>query len=185
MRRTPTLLAACYVAAAAWGFSDPSLRAGADAVVDGRVWTLLTSALQPQGPAPLAQVVVLALVALVVIVREGPVVWWAAALAGHVLSALVAYGAIAVAAWLGSAAAARAGGRPDFGISCVLGGSAGALLAGGLVRGDRVATAAGGFALLVSLALSLGWYDVEHALSVLLGAAAAWPLIRRRSPAWT
>jgi hypothetical protein len=185
VRRALTLLAAGYVAAAAWGFSDPSLRASADAVGDGRVWTLLTSALQPQAPARLAQVVVLALLVLVVIVREGPVTWWASALAGHVGSALVAYAAIAVATWLGSAAADRAGDQPDFGVSCVIGGSAGALLASGLVRGDRVAAAAGGFGLLVSLPLSLGWYDVEHVLSVLLGAGAAWPLVRRRHLAWT
>jgi hypothetical protein len=30
---------------------------------------------------------------------------------------------------------------------------------------------------LVSVPLSFGWYD--------LGAAAAWPLVRRRAPAWT
>jgi hypothetical protein len=183
--RALTLLAAAYVAAAAYGFSDPRLRAGADAIADGRVWTLLTSGLQPQGPAAAAQIAVLGAVVAAVIVREGPVTWWAAALAGHVGSALVAYAAIAGAVWLGSAAAQRAGDQPDFGVSCVLGGSFGALLASGIVRGNVLVTAVGGAALLVSLPLSVGWYEVEHVLAVLLGAAVAWPLVRAREARWT
>ena len=70
-------------------FDDPSLHASAEAVGDGRVWLLLTSALEPQGPYPLLQVAGAAALAALLIAREGARVWGCAALAGHVLSALV------------------------------------------------------------------------------------------------
>ena len=196
------LLAVAYFAAVARGFPDADLRASAEAVADGRLWLLLTSALDGQGDAPLLQVSAAAAVAALVVAREGPLAWWASALAGHVGSALLAYAAIGAAVALGSSGAERVAGRPDFGVSCVLGGGVGALLVSGVVslrrdraaprdggartgpaRGDVLATAVGVAGALVLLPGSLGWYGVEHPLSIALGAAAAWPLARaRRAP---
>ena len=182
-RRLLTILAAVYVVAAAIGFASSGLEASADRIADARVWTLLTSALQPDGPWPLAQIALLAVLSAAVIVRFGPVTWWASALAGHVGSALIAYAAIGIADALGVASADRAGGQPDFGVSCVVGGSVGALLGAGYASGDRRATAVGLAGLVISVPFSLGWYDVEHVLSVLLGAAAAWSITSRRRDA--
>ena len=69
-----------------------SLHASAEAVGDGRVWLLLTSALEPQGPYPLLQLAGAAALAALLIARAGARAWACAALAGHVLSAVVVYG---------------------------------------------------------------------------------------------
>lgn len=119
-----------------------------------------------------------AIAAGAVILREGPVTWWLAAIAGHVGSALLAYALIAIAAVLGSAGADRASDDPDFGVSCVLGASVGALLASAVLArrdgardaGTTVALAAGLTGAAAMLALSAGWLDAEHGLSVALGA---------------
>jgi hypothetical protein len=123
-RRGGAVLAAAFFAIAAVGVHLP---ASAAAIPSGRVWLLLTSALQAQGPLPLAQV------------------------------ATAAAGAHAAAA------------EPDYGVSCVLGASCGALLA---TRGGRVVEAAGTLAL---VPLSLSWLGLEHPLSIALGfAVTAW-----------
>jgi hypothetical protein len=84
-------------------------------------------------------------------------------LVGHVGSALIAYAIIGIAILLGSSGAEAAANDPDFGISCVLGASLGALFASGW----RVVGAVG-FVLL--LPFSLDWYGPEHPLSFVLGA---------------
>ena len=161
--RVLTALAAAYFAVAAIGIVAP---ASAEAVARGRVWLLLTSALAAQGAAPLAQVALAAAVAALAISRIGVAAWWRAALAGHVGSALIAY------ALIGLAGAEHAANTPDYGVSCVLGASLGALLT---VRGDRVARTVGVVGTLALLALSSGWIGLEHPLSVAIGAAVtAW-----------
>jgi hypothetical protein len=93
-------------------------------------------------------------------------------LVGHVGSALLTYAIIGVA---GADAAAD---DPDFGISCVLGASLGALFA----SGRRVLGAIGFLAL---LPFSFDWYGPEHPLSFVLGAlvvVAADRLRGRRHP---
>jgi hypothetical protein len=159
--RALVALAAAYFVVAAAGIVAP---ASASAVADGRVWLLLTSALAAQGPAPLAQVALAATVATLVIHRLGAAAWWRAALAGHVGSALIAY------ALIGLAGAERAAAAPDYGVSCVLGASFGALLT---VKGiPRVVGVVGTLAL---APLSLTWIGLEHPLSVAIGAAVtAW-----------
>ena len=87
-------------------FDDPALHASAEAVGDGRVWLLLTSALQPQGPYPLLQLAGAAALSGLLIARAGPDVG-CAALAGQVLSAVVVYALIGLA---GTEAAAA---QPD------------------------------------------------------------------------
>jgi hypothetical protein len=103
------------------------------------------------------QIVLAAAAAFAVIRLRGPLVWWAAVLVGHVGSALLTYAIIGIA---GADAAAD---DPDFGISCVLGASLGALFA----SGRRVLGAIGFLAL---LPFSFDWYGPEHPLSFVLGA---------------
>jgi hypothetical protein len=116
------------------------------------------------------QIALTALAAFAVIRLEGPVVWWAAALVGHVGSALITYAIIGVAIALGSGGAEAAADDPDFGISCVLGASLGALFAAGLRRRDRVLVASGAAGFVLLLPFSLDWYGPEHPLSFALGA---------------
>jgi hypothetical protein len=181
-------LAAAYFVVAALDVVGAGLRASADAVGDGRVWLLLTSALDAQGAWPLAQVAVSAALAVAVAVREGIRTWWAAALAGHVGSAVVVYLAIAAAGAVGVASAREVAGRPDYGVSCVLAAGVGALLASGLVslgRGDArrraadlAAVAVGAAGAVVLAVLSVGWYASEHVVAVALGAGVTWALVR-------
>jgi hypothetical protein len=112
-------------------------------------------------PAP--QIALTALVSFVVIRLNGPAVWWAAVLVGHVGSALLAYAIVGLAIALGSSGAEAAADDPDFGISCVLGASLGALYASGW----RVVGAIG---FVLMLPFSIDWYGPEHPLSFVLGA---------------
>ena len=116
------------------------------------------------GPLPFVQVGLAAAVAALAINRLGAAAWWRAALAGHIGSALIAY------ALIGLAGAERAAATPDYGVSCVLGASLGALLT---VRGKpRVVGIVGTLAL---APLSFSWIGLEHPLSIALGAAVtAW-----------
>jgi hypothetical protein len=111
-----------------------------------------------------------------VIRLQGAVVWWAAVVAGHVGSALLTYAIIGVAAALGSGGAEAAADDPDFGVSCVLGASLGALYASGW----RVVGAIG---FLLMLPFSLDWYGPEHPLSFVIGALVARLTITRKSHA--
>ncbi len=194
--RVLTLLAAGYfVLVAVWNFGS-SVHSSAKDVADGRLWLLLTSALDVDGALPVLQVVLVGVVATFVIAREGPRVWWLAVLCAHVVSALFAYGVIGVAAGLGSDAAERVADDPDYGVSCVLAGSVGAMFASGLLarrrprtdvlRGraphrfalgpsaDRVAVVGGAVGFLGLLTIAFGWYDMEHPIAFALGAGVVW-----------
>jgi hypothetical protein len=172
--RVLSALAAAYFVVAAVGVVAP---ASADAVAGGHVWLLLTSGLAAQGPAPLAQVAIAAGVAALVVSRLGGSAWWRTALAGHVLAALIAYVVI------GLVGAPEAAATRDYGVSCVLGASLGALLT---VRRDRVPTAVGAIGALALVPLSFGWIGLEHPLSVVIGAAVtAWPGAPTYGAAWT
>ena len=118
------------------------------------------------------QIALTALVAFAVIRIQGPAVWWAAVLVGHVGSALLNYAIIGIAILLGSSGAEAAADNPDFGISCVLGASLGALFASGY----RVIGAVG---FLLLLPFSLDWYGPEHPLSFALGALVVARIGRR------
>jgi hypothetical protein len=138
------------------------LQSSADQVADGELWRLFSSGLVVDGVAA-PQIALTALAAFAVIRLQGPAVWWAAVLVGHVGSALLAYAIVGIAIALGSGGAEAAANDPDFGISCVLGATLGALFASGW----RVVGAVG-FVLL--LPFSLDWYGPEHPLSFVLGA---------------
>ena len=134
-------------------------------MADGELWRLLSSGLVVDGLAA-PQIALTAIAAFAVIRLQGAPIWWAAVLVGHVGSALITYAIIGIAILLGSSGAEAAADDPDFGISCVLGATLGALFASGW----RVVGAIG-FVLL--LPFSLDWYGPEHPLSFVLGALVA------------
>jgi hypothetical protein len=177
--RALTVAAAVYFAAVivftilvrSGDLSVPGIDASADELADGGLLALLTSAIAVEGPLPVWQILLATVVTAVVIWREGAVVWWIAALVGHVGSALITYALIGIASALGSGAAEDAANDPDYGISAVLGASLGALLASGLRSGDRMITAFGIAGFIVLLPFSIGWLDMEHLLAFGLGAA--------------
>jgi hypothetical protein len=151
--------------------SAADIDSNADAVADGHVLDLLTSGLAVDGSLVAWQIGLGALAAALVIRREGPVVWWLAALAGHVGSALITYALIGVATALGSASADASSDDPDYGISAVLAATLGALSASGVRAGDRLIVAVGIVAFVALLPFSIGWVDIEHPLAFGLGAA--------------
>jgi hypothetical protein len=158
------------------------LQASADLVADGEVWRLLSSGLVVEGLA-VPQIAVTALAAGIVIRLEGAVLWWWAALVGHVGSALLAYAIIGVAVALGSGGAKAAADDPDYGISCVLGGTLGAMFAAGYRRRDAALVGMGLAGGIVLLPFSLDWYGPEHPLSFVLGAAVVLWASRTPRPA--
>lgn len=154
-----------------------------DAIADGRLLRLFSSGLVVAGDAGLLQVAALALLMALVIVREGALVWWLAALVGHVGSALLAYGVIGLAAALGSGSAERTTEQLDYGISCVLAATVGALLVSSARRGERLLALGCLLSLALWIPFSIGWYAIEHLLAFLLGAAVVALADRRTSPA--
>jgi hypothetical protein len=124
-------------------------------------------------PVAAPQIAVTALAVAVVVRLEGAALWWVAALVGHVGSALITYAFIGVAIALGSADAEAASRDDDFGISCVLGGTLGALLASGVRRRDRTLVGVAVFGFVALLGFSLDWYGPEHPISFALGYAVA------------
>lgn len=178
--RALAALAVAYFAAAAAGVAGAGFEASAEAIGDGKIWLLLTSALHVSGFWDLGQVALGFAGAAVVMNREGPRLWWLAVLLGQVLSAAIAYGIIAIAIAAGSGSAAAAAGHADYGISTVLAATLGALLVSGLMArrrgsgavraGDRMAILGGVLGLAGMAALSYGWYKVEHLFAFAIGA---------------
>jgi hypothetical protein len=161
---------------------DPDLnpaRLGAspDSVAAGELWRLLSSSLIVDSDLPVLQIALLAAATALVIARHGPLVWWLAAVIGHVGSALIAYALIAVAAGLGSDSAERFEDDWDYGISCVMAALAGVLFAGAVrrLRGgygrtlDVVLLIAASLGLLAYV-VTIDWYGVEHLFAFALGA---------------
>jgi hypothetical protein len=135
------------------------------------LWRLLTSGLVVEGVAA-PQIALTALVSFAVIRLQGAAVWWAASLVGHVGSALITYAIIGIAILLGSSSAEAAADNPDFGISCVLGASLGALFASGY-------RLIGAISFVLLLPFSVDWYGPEHPLSFALGALVVARIGRR------
>jgi hypothetical protein len=142
-----------------------------DEIADGNLLGLLTSGLPVEGPLAVGQIALAAVAGALVIRREGAAVWWVAALVGHIGSALISYGVVALAAALGSNGAENAENDPDYGISAVLAATLGALLASGLRAGDRALTAVGVACCVGLLPFSIGWLDMQHLFAFALGAA--------------
>ena len=195
--RALVALALVYFAALVLILVWPGLFGGIDpgdvasmplSVARGQLERLLSSGLVVDGDLPLAQIAVAAAIAALVVARHGIRAWWGAALSGHVGSALVAYAVIAVALAAGWAQAERVTDRRDFGISCVVAGTVGALFAGALLRirdgsgtrADRLIAAAALAAFLVVLPFSFDWYAIEHPVAFALGAGFLLLTARRR-----
>jgi hypothetical protein len=135
------------------------LAATSQSVTDGRLWLLATSALVADRPAA-ASIVGFAIVGLAALALCEARVVWSAALAGHIVSALVVYATIA-----------RNSSTLDYGTSAMIAAWIG-LVAAALWRHTR----AGAIGLCVAAAL-LGWYfkgtltilDTEHAVALAIG----------------
>ena len=136
-----------------------ALAASPESVGDGRVWLLATSALVADRPA-VASITGFALLGLAALVLCETRVVWTAAVAGHLCSAVIVYGAISYAS-----------NTLDYGTSAIIASWIG-LVAAGLWSRTRT----GAVALCVAAAL-LGWYfkgtltvlDTEHAVAFALG----------------
>lgn len=191
--RLLTVAAAAYVVLVAaielfgLGLSPDELGSSPDSLVSGEVWHLLTSALLVDGEVPLFQLALLAAVTAAVILRHGPRIWWAAALLGHVGSALLAYVAIGIAIALGNGAADAISDDWDYGVSCVMAAQFGVLFAGAVLhrrrgRGDAVDLLLIGAACVALLAwlATIDWYGIEHPLAFAIGAAVLLVADRRR-----
>lgn len=183
--RALAVLAVAWVAAVAvlqaGSVLDPAdVASSPDTVAGGALWRLLASALVVDAPAAAAQIAIVAALTALVLVRDGGVTWWLAALAGHVGSAVLAYAGIAVADALGSASAERFTAEPDYGVSCVLAALNGVALAGTARRIrarragaiDWIVVAGTAVATVVWLA-TLDWYGVEHLYAFGIGALVA------------
>lgn len=183
--RALAVLAVAWVAAvavidAADALDPVAVASSPDAVADGALWRLLASGLVVDAPGDLAQIAVVALLTALVLVRDGGVTWWLAAVAGHVGSALIAYAAIAVAQGLGSASAERFAAEPDYGVSCVLCALNGVAFTGAArrIRARRGGTidwvvAAGTAIATLGWLATLDWYGVEHLYAFGIGALVA------------
>jgi hypothetical protein len=164
------------------------LGGGQRIVVDrAQVWRLFSSGLIVRGAVPFVQLAVLIAVAVEVMRRQGPVLWAVAAVGGHVLSAVVAYWVMQVEIWKRDGGAYVAAGWHDYGISCLLAGSLGALCADAVLRWratrSRREGALAAFLGLLAIGtapLALSWYGVEHGLSFATGAVVI-ALVGRRS----
>jgi hypothetical protein len=160
--------------------SPSALGASPDSVAAGELWRLLSSSLIVDSDLPVLQIALLAAATAIVIVRHGALIWWLAALVGHVGSALLAYALIAVASALGSDSAERYEDDWDYGISCVMAALAGVLFAGAVrrLRGGRGGAADVALAVATTLGLvgwlvTIDWYGVEHVFAFALGAGVA------------
>jgi hypothetical protein len=171
-------LAAAYVVYVGVSGVGSHLYASADQVSDGEVWLLVTSALEVVKTLDTVQWVLLAGAVGLTIYRLGPRIWWVVALTGHVGSAIISYAVIELAIALDSSSADHTAAQSDYGVSIVLAASLGALTAsarhaarkeGPMNRGDRVALWVGLVGLLGMIAVSFGWYDVQHLIGYAIG----------------
>jgi hypothetical protein len=169
-------------------FAPDEIGSSPQALVNGSPGRLLSSSLIIENTLPWFQLALLVAACLLVLVRLGPVVWWCAALAGHVGSALVVYGAIGIADALGVESAERVTGKWDYGISCVFAAQLGVLAAAAARRlrcgrGGRldVALLAATLAAIGVWFATLDWYGIEHLLAFAAGVVVLL-LARRRNP---
>lgn len=142
-------------------------------VAEGRLWTLLSSALVLDRVQAL-QLVAVTILTAVLIRRHGPGAWWTALLLGHVGSTLAAYAGTGVL-WEVGGAFHHAEVNPDFGISCVWMTIVGLLVCDAsltLVRSTHAWTvtfAATALALTGTVLLCTTISEVEHVLAATAG----------------
>ncbi len=142
-------------------------------VVSGHVWRLLSSGFIVAGE-PVAQLALTAAAVIAVLVLFGPGLFWRAAFAGHVVATLIAYLGVAVLWLVARGDVDHIVDEPDYGISCVLAGTLGALTGAGLrsCSEPRAVVAAAGATILILAAVTPVSYDLagaEHVLAFVLG----------------
>jgi hypothetical protein len=164
------------------GWPRPDALASSPAgVAAGNVWELVTSGLVIDGP-PVVQLAGTALTAFAVLQLLGAAAFWAAVAVAHLGSAVIAYAGVGVLWLVAGVDVDAVVDAPDYGISCVWAGAAGALLTALLAaRGTRLRIAAlvGGAAVLVAGVPGDGLAGVEHGLAFVLGGLTAVALARR------
>lgn len=146
---------------------------------DGRVWLLVTSALNVVSTLATVQWVLLAAAVAFTVYRVGPRIWWVVAISGHIGAAMISYAVIELAIALGSQSADHTASQADYGVSIILGATLGALTASAMPfrrtaddpmdAGDRAALWIGLAGLAGMLIVSFGWYDVQHPLGYAIG----------------
>ena len=160
-----------------------ALASSPDGVAAGRLIPLLTSGIVVDGPV-WPQIALLAAVLIVALRRLGAVRLWSAAVSAHVGATLLAYAVIGVVWIVDPPLVGPVTGAPDFGISVVLTGELGALLA---ASRNRTLMRAGCLVLAVPVVVALAVARAvdplvlacaEHAAGFWLGA-----LITRRTRA--
>ncbi|HZS24654.1 MAG TPA: hypothetical protein VFA30_06650 [Gaiellaceae bacterium] len=167
-------ISAVTAAARAGAVPLRALAATPQAVLDGRIWLLATSAVVADRPAA-ASILGFLVVGLVVVRLCGPRVAWAAGAGGHVVSALVLYAALGATRLVDPDGVQDLLHLPDFGTSAVIAAWIGAVACVLWQRGRRTE----GVALVVVSGL-VGWYlkgaldalDAEHVVALAVGAAA-------------
>jgi hypothetical protein len=156
----------------AGGLEPGEVASSPGSLLSGGVWRLFSSGLLIAG-APVAQFAVTAVAVAAVLIGFGPGLFWRAAFAGHVLATLIAYAGVGVLWLVARADVETVVDEPDYGISCVLAGTLGALAGAGSRRPTSwavpVAVAA---CVLLLLGLTPAAFDltgVEHVLAFVLG----------------
>jgi hypothetical protein len=173
------LAAVVLIAVFGFGLGPADVGSSPDTFTDGRIPRMLASSLIVDDDLPWAQLLLLVVVCALVLVREGPLTWWLAALLGHVGSALLAYGVIGIAIALGSGSAEAATNEWDYGISCIFAAQLGVLaldawrrLRAGPSRPPGAVAVmlltAGAFVVFVT---DLDWYGLEHLFAFAIGVA--------------
>jgi hypothetical protein len=141
-------------------------------LLSGQVWRLLTSGFIVAGE-PVAELALTTAAVIAVLVLFGPRLFWRAAFAGHVVATLIAYLGVAALWLVARGDVDQVVDAPDYGISCVLAGTLGALTGAGLHWRNRWAVPAVVLAtVLMLVAVTPIDYDLagaEHGLAFVLG----------------
>jgi hypothetical protein len=142
-------------------------------LLSGNVWRLLTSGFIIAGK-PWAQLALTTAAVITVLVLFGPGLFWRAAFAGHVVATVIAYLGVAVLWLVARGDVDHVVDEPDYGISCVLAGTLGALGGAGLRAWNQPWTVvpAAVATVLILAAITLANDDLtgaEHGLAFVLG----------------
>jgi hypothetical protein len=141
-------------------------------LLSGEAWRLLSSGLIIAGE-PVTQLAATIIAVIAVLVLFGPGLFWRAAFAGHVVATLIAYLGVAVLWLLARGDVDQVVDAPDYGISCVLAGTLGALTGAGVHWRNRWALPAAAIAtaLILAAVTPIGYElaGAEHGLAFALG----------------
>jgi hypothetical protein len=142
-------------------------------LLSGHAWQLLTSGFIIAGE-PWVQLALMTAAVITVLVLFGPGLFWCAAFAGHVVATVIAYLGVAVLWLVARGDVGHVVDEPDYGISCVLAGTLGALTGAGLRACNQpwAVVAVAVATVLILAAVILASFDLtgaEHGLAFVLG----------------